>query len=120
MPTASKHYFSMQTQLVVLHGDITQLNVDTIVGKQSLSARDQGASYRDALLRARSDRSRSVAFPCLGSESESVELALKTVRDFIREYPGSFSEIIFACWDSQNYALYRQLLGGENRVIDIP
>ena len=112
---ASKHYSSMQTQLVVLHGDITQLNVDAIVGKQALSP--EATSYRDALLRARTDQARSIAFPCLSGESEEVELALKSVRDFVAEYPGSFSEIIFACWDSDNYLLYKKLLGGENRVL---
>lgn len=112
---ASKLYSNMQTQLVVLQGDITQLNVDAIVGKQSLTA--SAESYRDALLRARSDSARSVAFPCVGCESDDVEVALKTVRDFVMEYPGSFSEIIFACWDAENYGLYKRLLGGENRII---
>ena len=117
----------MQTQLVVLQGDITQLSVDTIVGNEHLANDLQSTlletAYRNALLRAKSDRARSVAFPCVGSgvkdypRSEAVEVALKTVRDFISEHPGTFTEIIFACWDTENYHLYKQMLGGENRVI---
>jgi len=112
---AFKHYSNMQTQLVVLQGDIAQLNVDAIVGKQALSA--SADSYRNALRRALSESARSVAFPCVSGESEEVELALKTIRDFVMENPGRFSEIIFACWDADNYGLYKRLLGGENRVI---
>lgn len=130
---AFKHYSKvMQTQLVVLQGDITQLNVDAIVEDRLLSEEGRPesarleAAYRKALLRAKGDRARSIAFPCVGGgikdypRSEAVEVALKTVRDFIGEHPGSFTEIIFACWDTENYHLYKQMLGGENRVIEIP
>lgn len=120
----------MQTQLVVLQGDITQLSVDAIVGDEHLANDLQSTlletAYRNALLRAKSNRARSIAFPCVGAgvknypRSEAVEVALKTVRDFISEHPGTFTEIIFACWDTENYHLYKQMLGGENRVIGRP
>jgi O-acetyl-ADP-ribose deacetylase (regulator of RNase III) len=120
----------MQTQLVVLQGDITQLNVDAIVEGESLEQETPsgflGKAYRNALLRGVAQRARSIAFPCIGGgvkdfpRSEAVAVALKAVRDFLEEYPGSFSEIIFACWDPENYHLYKEMLGGENRIINIP
>ncbi|WP_133994387.1 macro domain-containing protein [Dinghuibacter silviterrae] len=110
----------MQTQLVVLQGDIRQLNVDA---KALDLTEDTATAYRKALLRAKSDNARSIAFPCVSfgnNPSGAAEVALKTVRDFLSENPGTFSEVIFACWDTENYKLYKAMLGGENRVINIP
>jgi len=44
-------------------------------------------------------------------------VALTTVRNFLKEQPGAFSEIIFVCWDTENYHLYKEMLGSENRII---
>jgi O-acetyl-ADP-ribose deacetylase (regulator of RNase III) len=108
----------MQTQLVVLQGDIRQLNVDA---KALDLTEDTASAYHQALDRARLDNARSIAFPCISGKNASgtAEIALKAVRDFLKENPGSFTEIIFACWDQENYAIYKAMLGGENRVINI-
>ena len=107
----------MQTQLVVLQGDIAQLNVDTVVEDRSLTQEPLGKAYRNALQKAVASKSKSIAFPCMCEGTEAAQVALKTVRDFVEEHPGTFREIIFACWEPENYHLYKEMLGGENRVI---
>ena len=110
----------MPTQLVVLQGDIAQLNVDLVVEDRSLAQEPLDRAYRNALQKGVASRSRSIAFPCIGpgaDRSETVQVALETIRDFLKEHPGIFREIIFACWEPENYHLYKEMLGGENRVI---
>jgi O-acetyl-ADP-ribose deacetylase (regulator of RNase III) len=127
----------MPTNVVILQGDITQLKVDTIVPGDRIGTRE---SYRTALRNAAERHARSIAFPDgpraipdgpnafpdgpradrPHSGRDAALIALTEVRDFIATHPGTFSEIIFACWDTENYHLYKEILGGENRMIDIP
>jgi|GEM_PF-5575765 O-acetyl-ADP-ribose deacetylase (regulator of RNase III) len=134
----------MPTNVVILQGDITQLKVDTIVPGDRIGTRE---SYRTALRNAAERHARSIAFPDgpraipNGSNAlpdgssafpdgppadrphsgrDAALIALTEVRDFVATHPGTFSEIIFACWDTENYHLYKEILGGENRMIDIP
>lgn len=127
----------MPTNVVILQGDITQLKVDTIVPGDRIGTRE---SYRTALRNAAERHARSIAFPDgpraipdgpnafpdgpradrPHSGRDAALIALTEVRDFVATHPGTFSEIIFACWDTENYHLYKEMLGGENRMIDIP
>src|SRR5580698_8449614 len=127
----------MPTNVVILQGDITQLKVDTIVPGDRIGTRE---SYRTALRNAAERHTRSIAFPDgprpipdgpnafpdgpradrPHSGRDAALIALTEVRDFVATHPGTFSEIIFACWDTENYHLYKEILGGENRMIDIP
>ena len=111
----------MPTNVVILQGDISQLKVDTIVPVDRIGTRE---AYREALRAAAARHSRSIAFPdgtgLSGDRPAAVRIALAEVRDFLIRHPNAFSEIIFACWDTENYHLYKEMLGGENRMIDIP
>lgn len=129
----------MNTNLVVLQGDITQLKVDAIVRRDSIwangrtgkeAAGDAGhylsKAYRSALQAAAASKARTIAFPDPDEHlsgfprNTAAQIALTEVREFVKQHPGAFSEIIFACWDPDNYQLYKDMLGGENRVIHLP
>jgi O-acetyl-ADP-ribose deacetylase (regulator of RNase III) len=80
-------------------------------------------AYIDALLLAISSDTRSIAFPNIGTgdsgypNDTAAEVALKAVYNFLKKSPGKLSEVIFACWDSENYHLYKEKLGGENLIL---
>jgi len=131
----------MNTKLVVIQGDISQLKVDTIVPAadldeclQVLGDRGQvqaeeclGRAYVDSLKSAAKRKARTIAFPNVSdpqpglskgfSRNKAAFVALTAVRKFVVEQPGQFTEIIFVCWDTENYHLYKEMLGSENRVV---
>lgn len=125
----------MNTNLVVIQGDITQLKVDAIVQSSALDECLQAVTDREttkeclsqaymaSLKSAVARNARTLAFPNVNDEhltfskDQAVQVALTTVRKFLAEQPGWFNEIIFVCWDTENYHLYRAMLGGENRVV---
>lgn len=80
-------------------------------------------AYVDALHLAMDSEATSIAFPNIGTGSSgypndtAAEVALKAVYNFLKQSPGKLSEVIFACWDSENYHLYKQMLGGENLIL---
>ena len=71
--------------------------------------------YQNSLKLAESHQLKSLAFPNISTgvyhfpKKAAAEIAVKTVREFlaIHNLP---SEIIFACFDEENYGLYRRLL----------
>jgi O-acetyl-ADP-ribose deacetylase (regulator of RNase III) len=131
----------MNTKLVVIQGDISQLKVDTIVPAADLDEclrvqndRGQvqaeerlGRAYLDSLKSAAETKARTIAFPNVSdplagfskgfSKNKAAFVALTAVRNFVTEQPGQFTEIIFVCWDTENYHLYKEMLGSENRVV---
>ena len=135
----------MNTKLVVIQGDISQLKVDTIVPAADLDeclqvADDRGhvqteerlgRAYLDSLKSAAKRKARTIAFPDISdprpgftkgfskgfSKNKAAFVALTAVRNFVTEQPGQFTEIIFVCWDTENYHLYKEMLGSENRVV---
>jgi O-acetyl-ADP-ribose deacetylase (regulator of RNase III) len=82
-----------------------------------------GKAYQDALTLAVQHKVRTIAFPNISTgrygypKSKAARVALTTVRNFLKAWPGSFQEVIFACWDSENYHLYKEMLGSENLVV---
>ncbi len=80
-------------------------------------------AYVDALHLAIDSEATSIAFPNIGTGSSgypnntAAEVALKAVYNFLKQSPGKLSEVIFACWDSENYHLYKEMLGGENLIL---
>jgi O-acetyl-ADP-ribose deacetylase (regulator of RNase III) len=80
-------------------------------------------AYVDALLLAIHSEATSIAFPNIGTGSSgypndtAAQVALKSVYNFLKRSPGKLSEVIFACWDSENYHLYKEMLGGENLIL---
>lgn len=128
----------MNTKLVVIQGDISQLKVDTIVPAADLDECLQvpgdrgteeclGRAYSDSLKSAAKRKSRTIAFPNVSdghpgfskgfSKNKAAFVALTAVRNFLVEQPGQFTEVIFVCWDTENYHLYKEMLGSENRVV---
>ena len=71
--------------------------------------------YENSLKLAASHQLNSIAFPNISTgvyhfpKEHAAEIAVKTVREFLasNNLP---SEIIFACFDEENYSLYRRLL----------
>jgi len=145
----------MNTKLVVIQGDISQLKVDAVVASsvldECLQLRDEDGSaagdvavspgspagdrarsraeeclsqaYLNSLNWAVSRKAKTVAFPNVNdahpgfSKNKAAIVALTAVRNFVVEQPGRFTEIIFVCWDTENYHLYKDMLGGENRAV---
>ena len=71
--------------------------------------------YQNSLKLAASHQLNSVAFPNISTgvyhfpKKDAAEIAVKTVREFLATH-NQPSEIIFACFDEENYSLYRRLL----------
>ena len=80
-------------------------------------------AYRSALELAVNNQARTIAFPNISTgiygypKPEAAKVALQTVRDFLESQPGTLAEVIFVCWDPENYHLYTEMLGGENRLV---
>jgi O-acetyl-ADP-ribose deacetylase (regulator of RNase III) len=141
----------MNTKLVVIQGDISQLKVDAIVQASVLDEclqlpdeqgreLDQGhcqdhrqrqaeeclsKAYLTSLNRAVSQKAKTIAFPNINkahrefSKIKAALVALTAVRNFLLEQPGLLTEVIFVCWDTENYHLYKEMLGGENRMMPV-
>ena len=71
--------------------------------------------YRNSLQLAQDYQLTSIAFPNISTgiyhypKEKAAEIATKTVREFLASH-NQPSEIIFACFDEENYSLYRRLL----------
>ncbi len=69
--------------------------------------------YKNCLELARENNIRSIAFPAISTgaygypKEEAAKIAVKTVKDFCDSNPISFDEIIFACFDGENYNVYK-------------
>ena len=69
--------------------------------------------YRNSLTRAAEKQCRIVAFPCISTgvyrfpPELAAEIALKTVREWNRQFP---QEVIFCCFGESNRMLYEKLL----------
>lgn len=78
--------------------------------------------YRRSLEVAHSHSLRTIAFPCISTgiygypPDLAADVAVKTVRGFIAEYPGAFDEITFCCFSEPDLQLYQSLLGTEERI----
>lgn len=76
------------------------------------------AYYNSLKLASEQNDIQSIAFPNISTgiyrfpKALASEIALKAAQDFIQEY-SAFQEIIFVCYDEENYMLYQQLLDAE-------
>jgi O-acetyl-ADP-ribose deacetylase (regulator of RNase III) len=72
--------------------------------------------YRKSLALAEEAALRSVAFPNISTgvygypKREAAQIAVETVRGCAEDCP-SVTRVVFVCFDEENYALYRELLG---------
>lgn len=76
--------------------------------------------YRSAFVLAKEAKARSIAFPCISTgvyrypKQEAARIALKVMHD----YDGNFRSIVACCFDAENAAIYRRLLGPSPRPED--
>lgn len=72
-------------------------------------------SYKNSLKLAIEHKLETIAFPNISTgvyrfpKARAARLAIATVRDFLAEHP-QIKEVIFVCFDKENYYLYRQEL----------
>ncbi len=72
--------------------------------------------YFNSLQLAASESFKTIAFPNISTgvygypKKAAATIAANTVKKFIEEYPDTFHEIIFVCFDDENYFLYQQQL----------
>jgi O-acetyl-ADP-ribose deacetylase len=71
--------------------------------------------YTNSLLLAEKHGIRKIAFPNISTgiyrfpKQEAAAIAVKSVKDFANDHD-SIDEIIFVCFDDENYSYYKQLL----------
>lgn len=72
--------------------------------------------YANSLKLANQLEAVSIAFPNISTgvyhfpKKEAAEIAIQTVNSFIEKENKTIKEIIFVCFDDENYALYKELL----------
>jgi O-acetyl-ADP-ribose deacetylase len=73
------------------------------------------AAYRNSLRLAIEHGLETVAFPNISTgiygfpKDKAAEIAVATVTEFLGEHP-EMEEVVFVCFDQENYALYEKLL----------
>jgi O-acetyl-ADP-ribose deacetylase (regulator of RNase III) len=73
-------------------------------------------AYFNSLQLAKENNVKTIAFPNISTgvyhfpKEEAAQIAMKTVEEFISKYP-SFDEIIFVCFDEENFLIYEKILG---------
>ncbi|MDE2092167.1 MAG: O-acetyl-ADP-ribose deacetylase [Gammaproteobacteria bacterium] len=76
--------------------------------------------YRSAIRLAQEARVRSITFPCISTgvyrypKEDAARIALKVMR----EYDKDFRTIVACCFDAENAAIYRKLLGSTDEEND--
>lgn len=73
-------------------------------------------AYRNSLSLAARHTIRSIAFPSISTgiygfpKKDAAEIAIREVRLFLREDHPVLKEVIFCCFDEENYQLYKSLM----------
>lgn len=72
--------------------------------------------YRSSLDLAREYKLKTIAFPCISTgvfkypKDEAAQIAVNAVKEYIKKYPDSFDEIIFAVFEDINLDIYNNLI----------
>lgn len=75
-------------------------------------------AYHNSLTVAMQHGLRTVAFSNISTgvyhfpKAMAAEIAVRAAREFDAAYPDTIDEIVFVCFDEENYGLYEQLLKG--------
>ncbi|WP_029903063.1 O-acetyl-ADP-ribose deacetylase [Prevotella sp. 10(H)] len=78
-----------------------------------------GECYTSSLKLANELNVHSIAFPNISTgvyrfpKREAAEIAIHTVTEFLEKDNNTISEVIFVCFDDENYLLYKEMLGLE-------
>jgi O-acetyl-ADP-ribose deacetylase (regulator of RNase III) len=73
--------------------------------------------YHNSLLLAQEYNIKTIAFPNISTgiygfpKDKAAMIALFTVSQFCREFPDALSEVIFICFDDENYNIYKSIIG---------
>jgi O-acetyl-ADP-ribose deacetylase len=74
------------------------------------------SAYRNSLLRAAEAGAKTIAFPNISTgifgfpKDKAATIAIHEVKKFVTQNPASLTEVIFCCYDDENYNLYKKLL----------
>lgn len=75
-------------------------------------------AYYNSMLLAKEHGVATIAFPNISTgiydfpKNEAAIQALLAVNDFCKQYPDTFTEIFFVCYDEENYHIYYKILHG--------
>lgn len=73
-------------------------------------------AYRNSLELAVKNKVKTISFPNISTgiyhfpKVKAAEIAVKTVEDFMSGHP-QIDQVIFVCFDEENYRIYRQIIG---------
>jgi O-acetyl-ADP-ribose deacetylase (regulator of RNase III) len=73
-------------------------------------------AYHNSLLLAKEQNISTIAFPNISTgvyhfpKEHAAAIAVETVKKFINQQPDLLQELIFICFDEENYSLYEPLL----------
>ncbi|MEL6864045.1 MAG: O-acetyl-ADP-ribose deacetylase [Bacteroidota bacterium] len=72
--------------------------------------------YKNSLALAAEYQYTSIAFPNISTgiyrfpKKRAAEIAIASVQDYLQNHQGTIKEVLFVCFDEENYHLYRDLL----------
>lgn len=72
--------------------------------------------YHNSLLLAMENNLYTIAFPNISTgvygfpKDKAAMIALFSVNQFCREFPDALTEVIFVCYDEENYNIYRSII----------
>ncbi|MCC9136168.1 O-acetyl-ADP-ribose deacetylase [Pontibacter silvestris] len=75
--------------------------------------------YRNSLRIASGKQLQHVAFPSISTgvygypKDKAAKVAVQTVKKWLQEHENSIMQILFVCFDEENYHLYKELLADE-------
>jgi len=77
--------------------------------------------YQNSLVVAKENKIKTIAFPCISTgvfrfpRDKAAGIAIKTIKNFINDYPNIFEEIIFITHEELDFAIYNSIIekGGE-------
>jgi O-acetyl-ADP-ribose deacetylase (regulator of RNase III) len=73
-------------------------------------------AYRNSLKLALENGVKTIAFPNISTgiyhfpKEKAAEIAIVTVREYTKAHPEALEEVIFVCFDEENYGIYEKLL----------
>lgn len=105
--------------VITTGGRLPAKHVIHTVGPVWSKGKDQSAllanCYRNSLKLAVGHHLKTIAFPNISTgiyhypKNEAVEIALKTVDDFLKNHD-SIEQVIFVCYDEENFRIYEKSL----------
>ncbi|EHQ28975.1 O-acetyl-ADP-ribose deacetylase [Mucilaginibacter paludis] len=78
--------------------------------------------YQNSLQLAVEHQVKTIAFPNISTgiyrypKNKAATVAVNTVKDFLEAHD-TIEQVIFVCFDDENYEIYQALLGGDNDVL---